>query len=78
MTTPAEELRAAAFQLRNPFHAPGLKIGIDPDLGAPLADWLDVAAEHCRGHYLCCDNGPCTETAKPALAVARALNGGQR
>lgn len=46
-----------------------------PGVGSALADWLDVAAEHCRGHYLCCDNGPCSETAKPALAVARALNG---
>ncbi|MFK0018233.1 ead/Ea22-like family protein [Streptomyces sp. NPDC090798] len=49
-----------------------------PGVGLALADWLDVAAEHCRGHYLCCDNGPCPESAKPALAVARQINGGEQ
>jgi hypothetical protein len=72
MTTPAEELRAAAFQLRNPFHAPGLKIGIDPDLGAPLADWLEstatsLSASTHPGWQEC--------VAPDALAVARAING---
>lgn len=50
MTTPespAEALRNAAFQLRNPFHLPGLRIGIDPELALPLADLLDyIDTEH--------------------------------
>ncbi|MFE2712271.1 hypothetical protein ACFXKI_09840 [Streptomyces mirabilis] len=51
---------------------------VHPGVGLALADWLDVAAEHCRAHYLCCDNGPCSETAAPALAVARAITGGEQ
>lgn len=74
---PADELRAAAFQLRNPFHMPGLKVGIDPDLAAPLADWLDETAATfeavVRKH-----EDAASETSHwvaPALAVARALSG---
>ena len=41
----ADELRTAAFQLRNPFHLPGLKIAIDVDLKAPLAALLEIEAD---------------------------------
>lgn len=49
MTTTAapDELGRAAFQLRNPFHLPGLGAAIDPDLAAPLANLLDyIGREH--------------------------------
>jgi hypothetical protein len=64
MSTPADELRAAAFQLRNPFHAPGLKLVVDADLAMPLADWLDSAAEDAE--QIGADFR--------GLAVARAIN----
>ena len=68
MTTVADELRAAAFQLRNPFHGRGLKVGIDPDVGHALADLLDDQAD-----------GDDEGVINPwALAVARALNGDAR
>lgn len=41
----ADELRTAAFQLRNPFHLPGLKIAIDADLKPHLAALLEVEAD---------------------------------
>jgi hypothetical protein len=75
MTAPADELRAAAFQLRNPFHAPGLKVGIDPDLGAPLAAWLDYEA----GLIELMGRAAATRgRTEHVLAVARVINGGTR
>ncbi|GAA2629929.1 hypothetical protein [Streptomyces axinellae] len=47
---PADEIRAAAFQLRNPHRHPGLEIAIDPDLAMPLAAWLDAEAEQLAEH----------------------------
>lgn len=73
MTTPVEELKAAAFQLRNPFHLPGLRVAVDPDLAAPLAAWLEAyAADLARTAH------PSWQpmVAELPLAVARALNGG--
>ncbi|MFE9949328.1 hypothetical protein ACFYRJ_17555 [Streptomyces sp. NPDC005531] len=71
-TTPAAELKAAAFQIRNPFHLPGLKVGIDVELGFALADWLDERAE-------CLDRTThpgWQSTVEPhALAVARQILG---
>jgi hypothetical protein len=47
VTAGANVLSNAAFQLRNPFHLPGLRVGIDPQLAARLADLLDhIEAEH--------------------------------
>lgn len=68
-TTPTTELRAAAVQLRNPFHLPGLNVGIDTDLAAALADWLDSAADYYAP-------GPAHPThVVHALAVARLVLG---
>ncbi|GHD70383.1 hypothetical protein GCM10010317_077600 [Streptomyces mirabilis] len=112
MTTPADELRAAAqtlldladetdeeintnaywhseFAPREQWFANGIdnacggpagKLAglLDPATARAIAAWLRTAGEHCGAHYLCCDNGPCSETAKPALAVTRAINGGTR
>jgi hypothetical protein len=65
MSTPADELRTAAFQLRNPFHLPGLKAVVDPELASLLADWLDRAAEDAEQ----------IGANFHALAVARLVNG---
>ncbi|MFD5899101.1 hypothetical protein [Streptomyces sp. NPDC060366] len=84
-TSPADELRTAAFQLRNPFHLPGLKVAVDPDLATPLADWLDHAADSATASRIhgtglaicetCCEEMPCQHV-RPALAVARQINTG--
>jgi hypothetical protein len=70
VTTPADELRAAAFQLRNPFHLPGLRLSIDPELAHPLADLLDKWAwmGELTPDVLNRIGGPET------LAIARAIN----
>ncbi|MFE2967547.1 hypothetical protein ACFXKC_28515 [Streptomyces sp. NPDC059340] len=82
MTTPVDELRAAAFQLRNPLHLPGLKLGIDPDLGMPLADWLDETATEVAAaegtEYALHPNGGVFTSWEAALAVARAINGSEQ
>lgn len=70
---PAERLRAAAFQLRNPFHLPGLDIAVDPDIARPLADWLDAEAETWAGDEVHSHCTPRTCTSEAALAVARAV-----
>ncbi|MBT2429415.1 hypothetical protein J7F02_28315 [Streptomyces sp. ISL-112] len=48
-----------------------------PGVGLALAAWLDVAADHARQGFMCCDDGPdrCSEVVTPALAVARQLLG---
>ncbi|MEV5619443.1 hypothetical protein [Streptomyces bacillaris] len=48
-----------------------------PGAGLALAAWLDVAADHARQGFMCCDDGPdrCSEVVTPALAVARQLLG---
>ncbi|MFH9765131.1 hypothetical protein ACH4N4_30640 [Streptomyces microflavus] len=48
-----------------------------PGVGLAQAAWLDVAADHARQGFMCCDNGPdhCAEVVTPALAVARQLLG---
>ncbi|AVH59953.1 MULTISPECIES: hypothetical protein [Streptomyces] len=73
MTRDERELRTAAQTLRDV--APDIT-GRLAGLADPVADWLDKTADHCRAEYLCCDYGSCSEVT-PALAVARAINGGQ-
>lgn len=75
--SPADELRAAAFQLRNPFHHPGLTVGIDTDVAHPLADWLDHQADMSDRLAQLLDDPPLTPDDHPALAVARAIAGSQ-
>ncbi|MFE9855531.1 hypothetical protein [Streptomyces sp. NPDC005780] len=80
--TPAEELTAAAFQIRNPFHLPGLKVGIDYELGLALADWLGAAArmaaaypEMAHDHDRpACEDYAC-DVMGAALVVARQVLG---
>lgn len=70
--TAADQLRDAAFLLRNPFHPPGLKVGIDAELGFLLADWLDREGQ--QETYTLAEFGhrsACPE----ALAVAREILG---
>ncbi|HEX6518307.1 MAG TPA: hypothetical protein VF049_22290 [Nocardioidaceae bacterium] len=79
--SPADELRAAAFQLRNPFHHPGLTVGIDTDVAHALADLLDeiateVTAAEGTEYELLAHDPDTSWTA--ALAVARAINGDPR
>lgn len=69
--TPAEELAAAAFQLRNPSRHPGLTVGIDTDLAELLADWLE--REGRQEAYTLAEFGH-RSAAPEALAVARAIN----
>lgn len=76
MSTPAAELRSAAFQLRNPFHGSGLTVSIDPELGAPLADWLETEAATWAGDEVHSRCSPKTCTLDAALAVARQILGG--
>jgi hypothetical protein len=66
--TPAEELRAAAFALRNPLHRDGPAVCIEEEVRSPLAKWLDQTADLL-------DALPAITPANHALAVARALNG---
>jgi hypothetical protein len=70
--TPADEIRAAAFQLRNPFHLPGLNVAIDSDVAEPLAELLETAAE-----YISPDSVAHPTHVVRALAVARAILGTQ-
>lgn len=70
--TAAEELHAAAFQLRNPFHHPGLRMPIDSDLAGLLALWLE--REGRQEAYTLAEFGH-RSAAPEALAVARAING---
>jgi hypothetical protein len=65
---PAEELRSAAFALRNPIHSGGPAIGVDEEVRRPLANWLDQTADLI-------DALPAITATNHALAVARALNG---
>jgi hypothetical protein len=87
-TTPADEFRAAAFQLRNPFHLPGLKVVVDSDLVEPLADWLDAAAKSYDATVIGAasvwrrsdeveerDAWVAKQTDRHALALARQING---
>lgn len=75
MTTPADELRAAAGKLRT---LPG-------PAASPTADWLDTTADHvdAQPEYgdehdrTVCNNYAC-DTIGHALAVARAINGDAR
>ncbi|MGW3321098.1 hypothetical protein [Streptomyces virginiae] len=77
--TPAEELKAAAFLLRNPFHQPGLKTVVDTDLVEPLAEWMEYEANFLE--RVADVHGVQTERAvhncRHSLAVARVINGGQ-
>ena len=71
MTATADELRAAAFLLRNLMGRPELAAAIDLPYTEPLADWLDYEADLM---------GPGSERrgrTGHALAVARAINGGE-
>ena len=66
--TPADELRAAAFALRNPLYRDGPAISIEEEVRHPLARWLDQTADLL-------DALPAITAANHALAVARAING---
>ena len=71
--TPAQTLQEAAFLLRNPLR--GLTVAIDPDLAAPLADWLETTASHLAAST----HPDWQDTVAPdALAVARAILGGEQ
>ncbi|MFF3697393.1 hypothetical protein [Streptomyces sp. NPDC002221] len=83
-TSPAAELTAAAFQLRNPFHGSGLNVGIDPDLAVPLARLLDCVAVELTdagGFAAGAVDGPLSDRDhnnwSAALAVARQILGTQ-
>lgn len=85
MTQPsaADTLRAAAFQLRNPFHRAGLKVAVDTDVATPLADLLEATAQYadlhadlCRAHGVEPDDG-IDWSIRHALAVARVILGEQ-
>jgi hypothetical protein len=79
MTTPADELRAAAETLRAV--APQIT-GRVAGLADPVAEWLEHEAEIDRSAHLYTDREPCAWCGSPAnhhaLTVARAINGGQR
>lgn len=45
---PSDELLAAAFQLRNPFHGAGLQVPVDTDLGEAIAELLEEDAQRLR------------------------------
>jgi hypothetical protein len=63
----AEELRAAAFALRNPLHRNGPAISIEEEVRSPLAKWLDQTADLL-------DALPAITATNHALDVARAIN----
>lgn len=79
--SPADELQAAAFQLRNPFHHPGLTVGIDTDVAHTLADLLDrqgrIAREVQDQLGAEFQDGALDQNIHDALAVARAITGSQ-
>lgn len=63
----ADELRSAAFALRNPLHRDGPAISIDEEVRRPLANWLDQTADLLEAL-------PAITATNHALAVARAIN----
>ncbi|MFJ4649495.1 hypothetical protein ACIP6Q_39175 [Streptomyces bobili] len=84
--TPAEELSAAAFQLRNPFHGRGLKLPVDHQVADPLAGLLDRHAEfaalfadlwHAKTGGTAAESQYTAEI-RSALVVARVINGEQQ
>lgn len=84
MTTLHDELRTAALQLRNLMSRPELAAAADLPYTEPLATWLDHAADTLHAGRIhgtdlvicepCCEQLPCQHI-RPALAVARAING---
>lgn len=74
MSTPVEELRHAAFLLRNPIRQPELCAVSGLDFTEPLALLLETAAE-----YVNVGDTPAHPThVVRALVVARAINREQR
>jgi hypothetical protein len=80
VTTPADELRTAAFLLRNPIRRPELSAVADLDFTEPLAAWLELEADviaarqaQPEGAEWAVDIG-----GDHALTVARAINGGEQ
>jgi hypothetical protein len=75
--------RGVPYLVANTYEGPQIPVftiapyiaAMHPGVGKALTGWLTAAADHCRADYLCCDNGPCSEIAAPALAVARQLLG---
>ena len=71
MTTPADELRAGAARMRT-FPGPA---------SDSIAEWLDHEAEIAKAAHLWNEREPCAWCGEPAnahaLAVARAINGGE-
>lgn len=81
MTTPVEELRHAAFLLRNLSRRPELAAAVDLPYTEPLAEWLEVAGVIHLPDSECGFCDPRRNTGRlpcPSLAVARAINGEQR
>ncbi|MGY1498574.1 hypothetical protein ACW4TU_18575 [Streptomyces sp. QTS52] len=66
--SPAEELRHAAFLLRNPLRRPAALGSLD--LTEPLAELLETAAEYAN----VCDTPTHPTHLVRALTVARAIN----
>lgn len=72
MTTPADELRAAADKMRT-FPGPAAE---------PIAEWLEHEARAEQRAHLWAEREHCPWCGEPgnahALAVARAINGGEQ
>lgn len=83
--TPAEELKGAAFQLRNPFHLSGLKAVIDDAMAEHLAALLEWHARSYEASVLAADQVFVVDTERSkfineqtnsfALGVARVILG---
>jgi hypothetical protein len=80
---PADELRAAAFLLRNSVR--GLTVLVDADLMDPLADWLDWAGQFASVHadlVLAQGLEPAEERldsgTRHALTIARLINNSEQ
>jgi len=68
--TPAEELRQAAFYMRNPMHHPTGILISDDDQMERLAKLLETEAEYANT----CDTPTLPVHVQRALDVARAIN----
>lgn len=84
MTTQAEELRTAAKTLKTAVFRGAMTatpaVAALIRARAHVAELLEKTAKHWDDGFLCCDQGPhaCGEVVASALAVARAINRGDR
>ncbi|MFI8872427.1 hypothetical protein [Streptomyces sp. NPDC055243] len=79
MTSPADELRAAAEKLRSwAAEEPTAPWGPSAvtQFGPALSELMELAGKHWDDGFLCCEHGAdsCSEVVAPTLAVARAIN----